>query len=304
MNLVAILRRQVSEPRSNEFFVGLQYVARPDQNLNLTAQRDLQGVRTTSFSWSNQVPRGEGLAYAFNAQRQQAPEGINLILAPRLEWYTRGGTLSAEVTRLNGARSRSTGYSLALAGAVVAAGGHVLPSRPIADAFAIVELVPPLSGVRVYENSQEIGRTDSRGRVLLPDIASYSANYASIQNKDVPIEFTLDAIGRTFSPSLRSGMVVPFHVDRLRSFVGRFVYRVTGAKLPLEYHLVMLPVEGKLIEIPTARNGEFYVENLPVGRHRARVEILGVLCTFTLDVPASEESTVSLGELMTCDAPR
>jgi outer membrane usher protein FimD/PapC len=304
MNLVATLRRQISEPRGNEIFVGLQYVARPDQNLNLTLQRDLQGVKTASLSWANQVPRGEGIAYAFNAQRQETPDGINLILAPRLDWYTRAGTLSAEVTRLNGAATSSTGYSLALSGAVVAAGGHVIPSRPIADAFAIVELMPPLSGVRVFENSQEVGRTDAKGRILLPNIGSYSANYAAIKNEDVPIEYTIDSIGKTFSPSYRSGMVVPFRVDKLRSFVGRFVSRVTGATIPLEYHVVMLPAEGRTIEIPTARNGEFYAENLPAGRFRARVDIHGIPCNFTLEIPASDEPSVALGDVMTCDAAR
>jgi outer membrane usher protein FimD/PapC len=304
VNLVATLRHQLSEPRGNEVFIGLQYVARQDQNLSLTAQRDLQGVKTASFSWANQVPSGEGLAYALNAQRQDTPEGINLVLAPRIEWYTRVGMVSGEITRFDSAVSRSTGYSIALSGALVAAGGHILPSRSITDAFAIVELVPPLAGVRVYENSQEVGRTDARGRILLPNVASYSANFASIQNTDVPIEFTIDRIGKTFSPSFRSGVVVPFQVERLRSFVGRFVYRVTGVTVPLEYHLVMLPVEGRTLEIQTAKNGEFYVENLPVGRHRARVELLGIPCAFTLDVPASDEIAVSLGELMTCDAAR
>jgi len=305
LNLVAIARRQISEPRGNEFFLGLQYVARPDQNLNLTAQRDLQGVKTATFSWANQVPRGEGVAYAINAQRQETSEGINLILAPRLDWYTRVGTVSAEVTRLNGAATRSTGYSLALAGAFAAAGGHVMPSRPIADAFAIVELAPPLAGVRVYENSQEVGRTDAKGRILLPNVASYSANYAAIDNGDVPIEFTIDSIGKTFSPPFRGGVLVPFDVQRLRSFVGRFVFRVTGATRPLEYHLIMVTVDGgKTIEIPTARNGEFYAENLPAGRHRARVDLSGTPCAFTLVVPASDESSVALGDVMTCDAAR
>jgi outer membrane usher protein len=304
LNFIGVLRRQLSDPHGNEVFIGLQYLANPDQNVSVTAQRDLQGVKTASVSWANQVPRGEGVAYAVNAQRQQTPEGIDLVLAPRLEWYARGATLSGEVTRLQGSNARSTGYSLALSGAFVAAGGHVLASRPIADAFAIVELVPPLAGVRVYENSQEIGTTDARGRVLLPNVAAYSANYASVAQADLPIEYTIDQISRTFSPSMRSGVVVPFHVDRLRSFTGRFVSRVTGNIRPLEYHQIVLPMEGRTIEIPTARNGDFYAENLPVGRHRARVEIDGLPCIFTLEIPASDSSFVSLGDVMTCDAAR
>jgi hypothetical protein len=99
-------------------------------------------------------------------------------------------------------------------------------------------------------------------------------------------------------------MVVPFRVEKLRSFVGRFVSRITGATVPLEYHVVMLPAEGRTIEIPTARNGEFYAENLPAGRFRARVDIHGVACNFILEIPRSEESIVPLGDVMTCDAPR
>jgi outer membrane usher protein FimD/PapC len=304
LNLVGVLRRQLTDPRSNEVFIGLQYLANPDQNVNVTAQRDLQGVKTASVSWANQAPRGEGFAYAVNAQRQQTSEGINLLLAPRLEWYARGATLTGEVTRLQGSNARSTGYSFAVSGALAAAGGHVLASRPIADAFAIVELLPPLAGVRVYENSQEIGVTDARGRVLLPNIAAYSANYASLAHADVPIEYTIERIGQTFSPPFRGGLVVPFHIDRLRSFTGRFVYRVTGNTRPLEYHEVVLPMEGRTIEIPTAKNGDFYAENLPVGRHAARVEINGFPCAFTLEIPASDSSFVSLGDVMTCDAAR
>ena len=304
MNLVTLLRRQLSEPRGHEVFVGMQYVPRPDQNVNLSARRDLQGVKTATLSWANQVPRGEGAAYSVNVQRQQTPEGVNLILAPRLDLYTRYGTLSGEVTRFDGAATRTTGYSLALSGALVAAGGHLLASRPIADAFAIVELVPPLAGVRVYENRQEVGRTDARGRILLPNIASYSSNYASLASTDIPIEYTIERIGRNFSPSLRSGMVVPFNVARLRSFSGRFVYRLTGASRPLEYHLVMLTTQAGTFEIPTGKEGEFYAESLPAGAHRARVEILGIRCEFALEVPSTDESFVSLGEVPTCDVTR
>jgi outer membrane usher protein len=261
-------------------------------------------VKTTSVSWANQVPRGEGLAYSLNAQRQQSDEGINLVLTPRLEWFTRYGTVSGEVTRFQGDNSRSTGYSVALSGALVATGRHFLATRPIPDSFAIVELLPPLAGVRVYENSQEVGRTDARGRVLLPNIASYAANYASIASTDVPIEYTIDSIGRTFSPSFRSGMVVPFGIARLRSFSGRFVSGVTGNSGPLEYHQVLLRTEGRTIEIPTAKNGEFYAENLPPGRHDAEVEINGIRCRFTLEIPATDASFVSLGDVMTCNAAR
>ena len=301
LNVMATLRRQLSEPRGTEVFIGLQYLPRPSQSANLSWNRDIHGVRTTSLQWGNQVPAGEGLAYSLNVQRQETGEDTTHLVAPRLEWHTRVGTLGAEVTHLAGAASgSSTGYALSLSGALVAADGRFALSRPVADSFAIVEIEPALAGVLVYENSQEIGRTDARGRVLLPNIASYANNYASLRDKDVPIEYAIEKVGKSFSPPFRSGTLVPFHIEQLRTFTGRLQYR-TGAQVrPLEYHLVAVEAAGRAIEVPTGKNGDFYIENLPAGRHRASVQIRGSRCEFAIDVPATVETAVALGDIMTC----
>lgn len=304
-NLFATLRRQLSEPRGTEVFVGVQYLPRNSQTAHLSASRDLQGVRTSSLQWGNQTPRGEGLGYSVNLQRQEVGDDTTHLVAPRLEWHTRAGTLGAEVTHLAGLSSGSTtGYSLALSGALVMASGRFDVSRPVADSFAIVEIEPPLAGIMVYENSQEVGRTDARGRVLLPNLASYANNFASIKDKDVPIEYSIDKVGKSFSPSFRSGTLVPFRIERLRTFTGRLRYVMGGVTLPLEFHLVVVEAAGRTIELPTGKNGEFYAENLPAGRSRARVQLQGSRCEFTIDVPAVQETFVALGDIMTCHVAR
>lgn len=304
-NLIARYRRQHSEPAGHEWFVGLQYVPRPDQVVNLSADRSFQGNRTASFSWSNQIPRGEGLAYSLGAQRQESAEGTAHVVAPRLEWYSRWGVLSAEAARRESTFAEgSTAYVVALAGSLVAAKDRFALSRPIADSFAILEISPPLAGIRVYENHQEIGRTDARGRLLLPSIASFANNYASIQDKDVPIEYAIERVGRTFAPSYRSGTLVPITVTRIQAFVGSLRYGVGGESRSLEYHLVTIKAGGRIFEVPTGRNGDFYLENLPAGRHPATVEIRGRRCEFSFDVPTSSETQVSLGEVVTCNVAR
>ena len=301
LNLISTLRRQLSEPRGTEAFIGLQYLPAAEQSANLSWNRDLRGVRTTSLQWGNQAPAGEGLAYSINVQRQQTGEDTTHLVAPRLEWYTRAGTLGAEVTHLGGASSGSTtGYALSLSGALVSAEGRFALSRPVPDSFAIVEIEPPLAGVLVYENSQEVGRTDARGRVLLPNIASYANNYASLRDKDVPIDYTIDKVGKSFSPPFRSGTLVPFRVEQLHTFTGRLLYRTGSQVRALEYQLVVVEAAGRAIEVPTGKNGEFYAENLPPGRSRASVQIRGSRCEFALDIPASADTTVALGDIMTC----
>lgn len=304
LNLTAVARKRLGEPGGHEFFAGLQYLPGGDQAANLTVNRDLAGTRTTALQWSNQVPRGEGLAWLVGLQRQQSAEGDARLFAPRLDWYTRWATVSAEATRLEGgAAASATAYSLALSGSLLGVGGHFMASRPVADSFAVAEIVPPIEGVRVYENNQEIGRTDARGRILLPNITSYANNFVSIDDKDVPIEYSIGKVGRTFSPVLRSGTRVPFAVERVRTFTGTFHYRVGGERRPLEYHLVVVSAGERRFEVASAREGAFYVENLPAGRHRAEVELRGRRCEFTLVVPQTPATEIVLGEVDTCDAP-
>lgn len=300
-NLIATWRRELGPAGGNEFFAGLQLLLDGTHVLNASHARDLHGATTDTVQLSRELPRGEGIAYSLNAQRREDETGSRRTVNPRLEWHTRWGTLSGEAAQVSGGgAATSTAYNVALAGALVAAGGHFATSRPITDSFAVVELSPPLAGVRVYENSQEIGRTDARGRVLLPNIASYSSNYASINDKDIPIEYAIDRLGWTFSPGYRTGALLSFQVRRVQGFAGRLRLRLAGEERPLEYHLVTLAAGGSAFEFTTAGGGDFYVENVPAGRHRARVAIEGKPCEFELVFPESTEMLVPLGDVFTC----
>lgn len=300
-SILATWRRELGERGGYDLFVGLQLLLDGKHAVNASHTRDLLGGRTESLQVSRETPRGTGVAYSVNLQRREDEQGTQRTVNPRLEWHSRYGTVSGEAISVSSpGAGTSTAYNVALAGAVVAAGGHVAASRSIADSFAVVQLAPALAGVRVYENSQEVGRTDEAGRVLLPNVASYSSNFASINDRDVPIEFSIDRVGATFSPSFRSGSVVEFKVARVQGFTGRLRWRAGGEERGLEYHLVTLSAGGKAIEIPTAGGGDFYLENLPAGRHRARVVIEGKPCEFDLVVPESADALVPLGDVFTC----
>jgi outer membrane usher protein FimD/PapC len=298
----ATARQSLREPRGTELFVGLQYIL-DRQTAQASFAKDPRGVRTSALQFANTTPQGEGVGYSMGAQRQEAPEGTTDFLVPRVEWNTRYGTLAAEGAHSRGL-SNATTYSLAFSGAIMGAEGRFGIGRAVADSFAIVEISPPLEGVLVYQNSQEAGRTDARGRVLLPDIASYATNYAAVKDKDVPIDYSIDKVGRSFAPPLRSGTLVPFHFERVRAFTGTLRYRLGDETRPLEYQLVELDAAGKRIEIPTGKGGTFYAENLPAGRHHATVRIQSMRCEFFLEVPPGDEPRVALGDIMACHVAR
>ncbi len=70
---------------------------------------------------------------------------------------------------------------------------------------------------------------------------------------------------------------------------------------PGQFDLKDLPVP-KQFESPLGKQGEFYLENVPPGRHKAIIEYKDKTCRFILDVPSSEEPLVQLGNFR-CQMP-
>lgn len=96
-------------------------------------------------------------------------------------------------------------------GAIVFAGQDVFFSNRIDDAFAIVETGAP--GVEVEYENGPIGRTNSRGKLLVTDLRSYEKNRISIDPTDLPVNATISGTREIAVPADRSGMVVKFDVD-------------------------------------------------------------------------------------------
>jgi len=173
-------------------------------------------------------------------------------------------------------------------------GGAFGLSRPINDSFGLVT-VDNLAGVRVYQNNQEVGRTDARGRVFVPEMGSYVENQISIADKDVPMEYSLGEVSRLVSPPLRSGSVIRFEARKYRAVTGKLYAIVDGRIRPVEYHEIRTMVDGKELSFPTGKGGEFYLENLQPGTYGATFEFEGRKCAVELKVPEAEETIVDLG---------
>ncbi|MCY1740879.1 fimbria/pilus outer membrane usher protein [Ensifer sp. SL37] len=96
-------------------------------------------------------------------------------------------------------------------GAVVIAGGDVFATNRIDDAFAIVDVGTP--GVEVQLQNRPVGKTDSRGRILVPDLNSYEPNTVSVDPKNLPVDADVPATRDVVVPADRSGVVVRFGVS-------------------------------------------------------------------------------------------
>jgi outer membrane usher protein FimD/PapC len=169
-------------------------------------------------------------------------------------------------------------------------------SRPISDSFGLVS-AGGVEGIRVFQNNQEMGRTDAKGRLFLPSLGSYFENQVSIADKDVPIDYSIREVRKVVSPPLRSGSLIPFEVKRLQAVTGKLWLSVDGKRKPAEYLEVRVTRDGREVVFPTGRGGEFYLEDLPPGVHPGFVESGGKRFRFELIVPESKDMIIDLGGL-------
>ena len=96
-------------------------------------------------------------------------------------------------------------------GAVVFAGRDVFLSNRIDDAFVVVDAGAP--GVDVQYENRQAGRTNRRGKLLVPDLRSYEPNQITIDPTKLPIDLTVDSTREVTVPADRSGTVVKFDVE-------------------------------------------------------------------------------------------
>lgn len=96
-------------------------------------------------------------------------------------------------------------------GALVLAGGDVFLSNRIDDAFAVVDTGEP--GIDVQFENRPAGRTNRRGKLLVPDLRSYEPNQITIDPTNLPVDANVGGTREVSVPADRSGTVVKFAVE-------------------------------------------------------------------------------------------
>jgi outer membrane usher protein len=142
-------------------------------------------------------------------------------------------------------------------GAVSFIDGALFASNRIDDSFAVVD-TGGMPGIRVRQENRDVGRTDSRGRFLVPDLRSFEVNQLSIEPLDAPITADVPLTEREVRPQDRSGVVVWLPVINKRSALVRLVD--AGGKPIRVGSAATLSSSG--VAVPVGYDGEAYLVDL------------------------------------------
>ena len=271
--------------RSPELYAGLTVLfGRASTGVAATHDRRGSGVVVEA---QQPLPVGEG--YGFHARAETgSPSTFN----GAARYQGRYGRYEVRRDVIGGQGISSASVT----GALVAIGGGVYASRPVQDSFALVQ-VPGVEGVRGFASNQEIGRTDRSGNLLIPDLQAYYGNLLHISDSDIPFQYSVGDTGLTLALPYRGGALAAFPVQLLRRTMGTVRIAQAGEERVPEYGELVLTAGAEPLNSPVGSTGDFYFEDLAPGRYPARVQDGKGACDFVLDVPATTEPIVQLGNI-------
>lgn len=302
-----------------DFYIGISYTPKPDYQLSVISEsRD--DIDSQTVMWQKNTPSGEGYGYRVEVASQQRGNDTLAIFSPSAQYNGRYASLRGNYDWETGGSEDRHSLNATVAGALAVLGGKPRVTRPIRDSYALIK-VGDLEGVKVYNNAQLIGRTASDGTILSPSLNSFYNNRLSIDDQDIPIDFSLPAVEKFVAPPYRSGSCFVFETRKFQPVTGKLLLRKkNGDIVALENLEVTLSDSDEVFTLESGKDGEFYFEpGSPKTAPResgcetlasrvaqedapafyvATFHHLDSRYSFNLNIPASDELFIDLGDVI------
>ena len=237
-------------------------------------------------------PIGPGFGYRVDMQRSG---GVDVV-RPQVQLNTDTQEYTLGMARTFGGDANSTTGEASIAGAFAYVGGVGKFTRPVYDSFAIIR-AGSLEGVGVRQNSQDAGRTGRDGTMLASTVGSYVENRFTLDANTVPIDTIIGQNNVVVVPALRGGVLVDFGLRPQRAVSGLLVLRRGREETPLGGIDAVLDSGTSRLQLFTAADGGFYIEDAAPGSYHADIRAEGALCHVALDVAAEVPMPLNVGKV-------
>jgi outer membrane usher protein len=249
-------------------------------DLSGSAGLSQSGGRTAPYA---EVRREERLQPGDVAWRLRADEGAGARVEGEAVYRSTVGRLAARAASDDGA-ARLEGR---IDGALVWMGGPMLAPDRVDGAFAVVDVGAPR--VQVLQDNRPVGRSDGRGRLLALNLNAFSPNTLSIEETEMPLDFTATQTRVSVRPPYGAGAWVRFGVSHapLQGLVG--LRLANGDAAPAGARATL---NGGAQEVLVGYDGlAFVVSSTP--RNSLRIDLGGGrACTATFTLTANGKGIV------------
>ena len=294
------MRSSGGDGRDWSFNVYLRYELEHQRWVGSTA-RMTKGLRAIDVETGRTVDQGEGLGYRVGTTVGSLDGQSQGFAFGTFNWNLRNvtvdGTFNQQVQGGN-----ATFMEAGVSGALVAVAGYQGPTRQVSDSFAVARLGVPQPGVEVFLNSQLQGTTDEGGTLLVPNVGAFGRQDVAVNDKQIPMQYNIASRRITIAPPFRSGTVVDFGGRQLHAVTG-FAWVVQGGtRTPAKtLRWNMQAPGGAPLQIATALDGDFYLEDAPAGSYRGVLEVDGKRYSCRMDIPQFSDAVHELQEGLLCE---
>jgi outer membrane usher protein len=248
----------------------------------LAAQRIRRQTGDTSFEsvgLQKNLPQGEGYGYQLYAASDRRYQAIGTVNGPV-------GSYSLGVGRADDVNAVQANIT----GGIGIVGGQPFASRQLLGSFGLAR-VDSIQGVSVLAQNQLIGKTNSAGFVVIPELSAYDQNQISIDPLTVPLSATIDSTRVTVVPYVRSGVYVDFPVRKIRA--GTITIVLEDGK-PVPEGAVVI-VANNETQFPVGFGGEAYLVGLQEGSNEVTMRWRGSSCRFNVRTSETTDPVPDLG---------
>jgi outer membrane usher protein len=261
------------------FQVGLNIPFRRRSSVNVSATSDGSGQILVQQSAAEVGDWGYlGYISAGNSEREFG----------EVQFKSPVGLFTAGIDRSSG----QTTMRVESQGAISFVDRGVFPSNTIYDSFGVVD-TSPVAHVHVLQENRNVGKTNSAGRLLVPDMRSFDLNRIAIVATDIPADAIINTASGEIRPQDRSGVVVKFPVKFSR---GALVRLVDERDIPIPLGSVAT-LQATAAVFPVGYDGEVYVENLSPHNELSVERPDGQHCTIAFEYKPLPGDIPSIGPL-------
>ena len=272
---------------ANEAFVALSY-ALNDSTTATVSYTDQQSQSSAVGSLQRNLPYGPGYGYLLQAQGGQNGQQQEAAL---LQYQTDKGYYQANYYR----QDNQDFGSATLAGGIIGIGRRLFLTRPVENGFALVR-VPGVKDVECEWSNQSVGVTDGAGDCLYPNLLPYYGNQLGINDRDVPLNYSIGATQKIIAVPYRGGAIVGFPVHKLHQVVGKLVVIEGGKRVAVANGQLTVYAKPEQTS-PIGSGGDFYFQDLPTGSFKAQMVYKAGTCSFEIVVPEFDEPLHKMGTL-------
>lgn len=195
--------RDFGQNGNTGFYVSLGISLGDNTSATLTTGRQSGGTVHTASA--QRIPDYHG-GWGYGAQAGQGQVDYR---QGWVQYLGRYGRVTAGAQRFGG----PTQATLSANGAIVLMDGEIQASRQINDGFAMVS-TEGRADVPVLSSNRAIGRTNSRGYLVVPDLNAYQRNRISIEPGNLPADARIETTEREVVPRSMAGVSASFGVTR------------------------------------------------------------------------------------------